>query len=228
MGRLFGLGGENTMRFTSDELMFITSMTKGPIPFGIFFEKRRGTKAKEAAIAARQALIEKGILSEDGITKKGFAVIKLWEDYRNARKHLVVANNVIGILNNRRCVVIVYDENGFEIASGDSSALLLGFIKSYPALGRADRENGKNYTDTTMDYETFRKLINESGREYFTIGVFPANRQPGEERIIFWNDECFNSYNPHKHTLKYVEPSAVRRFIVDALDLHKEVAANGR
>ena len=83
MGRLFGLGGENTMRFTSDELMFITSMTKGPIPFGIFFEKRRGTKAKEAAIEARQALIEKGILTEDGITKKGFAVIKLWEDYRN-------------------------------------------------------------------------------------------------------------------------------------------------
>ena len=216
------------MRFTSDELMFITSMTKGPVPFGVFFDKRRGLKAKEAAIGARADLIEKGILTADGITPKGFAVIKLWEDYRNARKHLVIGNNVIGLLDNRRCVVIVRDENGFEVVSGDGTEILLGIMKAYPELRRADMGNSKSILDIKMDYETFRKNLFESGSDYFTIGVFPENRQPGEERIIYWNTECFNSYNPHNHTLKCVEPSELRRFIVDSLDLNKEVLANGR
>jgi hypothetical protein len=215
------------MRFTSDELMFLTAMTKGPVPFGIFFDKRRGPKAAEAAANAKRNLIKKEILSENGITPKGFAVIKLWEDYRNADKHLVVNNMVIGLLENRRCVLIVRDENGFEIASGDSTGVMLGFLKNYPSLRRADKNVEVSNPSEKMNYEECRKDISNYGNNYFTIGVFPSNKRPGEERFIYWNNDCFFSYNPNTHIRISIEPSDVRRFILESLNLNKEVLANG-
>ncbi|WP_167511254.1 DUF5081 family protein [Pseudobutyrivibrio xylanivorans] len=215
------------MRFSSDELTFLTLMTNGPAPFGIFFDKIGKDCATDRAKTAKNELIKKGILSEAGITPKGFAAVKLWEEYRYASTYVVIKGSIIGLLENRRCIVIVKEGNDYEIASGDRTAILYSCLKEYPALQRGDRKDKVTFLDIEMDYETVRKKIATLGKNFFTLGVFSGEGRQGMERFIYWDDEYIYSYDPHTHTCKTEEPSSVRKLLVDALELNTEVLSNG-
>ena len=216
------------MRFSSDELMFLTSITKGPAPFGVFFDKVKKKDGAAKAAVARDGLIKKEILTEDGITKKGFAAIKLWEEYRNAERFVVIKNVIIGILSNARCVLIYRDKEGFDIASSDKAELVYACLKEYPFLERADKKDKLQYSKENFGYEDFRARVKDFGKNIMTFGVFPSNNIPGEERFFYWDDKKIFSYNPHERVEKAVEPSVVRAFILDSFCIDLEVLANGR
>lgn len=215
------------MRFTSDELMFLTAMTKGPTPFGVYFDKVKKQDAAEKAKNAKEELIKKGILTEDSITKKGFAVVKVWEDYRNAYRFMVIKNSIIGLITNRRCVVIYRDKAGFEIVSGDRTEILYSCLKEYSSLRRADKKDNVTYVNANVDYEEFRTRVKDFNNNILTVGVFSGDRNYGQERFFYWDDEHIFSYDPHEQIEKTMEPSEVRAFIMDGLEINKEVLANG-
>ena len=215
------------MRLTSDELVFITSISKGPAPFGVFFDKINEANGKERASAAKKGLIKKEILTEDNITSKGYAFIKMWEEYCSADKYMVMNNNIIGILSERRCVIIFRDKEGFEIASGDSAEILYASLKEYDCLTRADVTlPEEECAPRNIDYEAFRSHAKSMGGKILSIGIFPSNRRPGEERFFYWDDKKIYSYNPHTHEEIVVQPSGARRFIMDGLDIGKEDLAD--
>ena len=216
------------MKFTSDELMFLTSITKGPAPFGIFFDKVKSKDGKVKAEAARDELVKKEILSLDGITKKGFAVINLWEEYRNAERFVLIKNSLIGLLDNRRCVVIYRDEKGFEIASGDTAEIMYACLKEYPFLRRADKNYEDFHVKENLDYEGFRTKVQAFGKNVVTFGVFAGNGLEGDERFFYWNEKDIYSYNPHIRIEKLEEPSQIRRYILDSLGISQEVMASGK
>ena len=215
------------MRFSSDELVFITSISKCSAPFGVFFDKISEANAKERASAAKQELIKKEFLTEDNITSKGLVFIKMWEEYCNADKYMVINNNIIGILSDRRCVIIFRDKDGFEIASGDSAEILYASLKEYDCLRRADEATAEaDSISTNIDYDAFRSHANSLGEKNLRIGIFPSNRRPGEERFFYWDDKKIYSYNPHTHEEIVIQPSGVRKFIMEGLDIGKEDLAD--
>ena len=217
------------MRFTSDEITFLTAIVKGPDPFGIIIKRKHGDVAKKSAQNAKKALIEKGIIDDKGITKVGLAAVRLWDEYCNAKYYLIISGNIIGLLPDRRCVIIVKIRNEYEIVSGDRVEIINGLFNSTPELFRADSKTDSSVQLTSeLNFDDFSDRLQSFGDKWFTLGYFPAGGLPGEENFVYWDENEFYMYDPHAHIQRIVSPSSIRKKIINYLDLNLENLKNGR
>ena len=214
------------MIFSSDELMFLTIIAKCSKPFGINLEKIKDNVEMRGE-QARQRLIDKGILKNDGITTEGIAVIRLWEEYCNATKFFICNRCVVALISNRRCVVSTVVDGGYDIASGDKMEVAYALLKDIEALRDGKKENLSAETTTIESYAEFRNRIKPFGENVLSTGAFNFKSNKRQERIFYWDDRDMYSFNPKEGEETIVDAPYVRRFIVDGLELEKGVLENG-
>ncbi|WP_027208855.1 DUF5081 family protein [Butyrivibrio hungatei] len=215
------------MRFTSDELLFLNSITQESAPFGVFFNKIKKEDGKEKAEIAKAELIKKGIITDKGITAFGFGMIKIWGEYCNAYKYLVINRTLIGLIDERRCIVVYRDGAGYEIASGDKAEIIYACLKEYDFLRRADDKTVPEFLKEDVEYDDIVKKIHELGVNAMNVGVFPKGRKPGEEGFFYYDKKTIYHYNLHTKTERIVNPSSARKYLMEKLDINMEEYANG-
>lgn len=215
------------MKFTSDELLFLNSITQDSAPFGVFFDKIKKEDGKKKAELAKSGLINKGILTDKTITAFGFGMIKIWSEYCNAYKYLVINKTLIGLIDERRCVVVYRDGGGYEIASGDKAEIIYACLKEYDFLRRADDKTILESLKEDVEYDDIVKKIHELGVNVMNVGIFPEGRKPGEEGFFYYDEKTIYHYNLHTKTERIVRPSAIRKYLMERLDINLEVYANG-
>ncbi len=209
------------MRFTSDEISFLTAIVKGPDPFGINIKRKHGEPAIIGAQNAKKALVEKGILCDGEITKIGLAAVRLWEDYCKAEHYLIISGNIIGLLPDRRCVIIVKVNDDYEIVSGDRVEIIKGMLISTPDLFRSDNKEASSVQlNEEINLDEFLIRLKSFSDKWFTLGYFTPRRKTCEESFVYWNENEFYMYNPHSCTQTTISPSAIRKKIVSYLELN--------
>ena len=215
------------MKFTSDELLFLNSITQESAPFGVFFDKIKKEDGKEKAEIAKAGLIKKGIITDRTITAVGFGVIKIWSEYCTAYKYLVINKTLIGLIDDCRCVVVYRNGDGYEIASGDKAEIIYTCLKEYDFLLRADDKNVPESLKEDVKYDDIVRKTHELGVKVMNVGIFPAGRKTGEEGFFYYDQKTIYYYNPHTKTERIVRPSSARKYLIERLDINMEAYSNG-
>ena len=215
------------MILTSDELLFLTSIVSKKMPFGIIFEKVKPDEGRNSAKRAKEGLINKGILKEDGLTEYGSAFMLLLEQYIEAKKFVIIDRCIIAVIDGRLCVAATRCEEGFEISSGDASFIILECLKKFEGLRRADKE--KTSSDIMMlNYEDFRNKAQLCGENLVSVGIVYLNKSLVEERIFYWDSKEIRAYNPSSHEDMEINPSYARIFMASGLGINTEGLVSGR
>lgn len=134
------------MQFTNNEIVFLTSVSKGRKPLGIHYRMPQDDRRQEFIEETIQSLIQKGLLdSERQLTKEGAAMIRFWEIYRNSKKHVVVNRIKAAVLEDGKLITVCGNGDFYEVVCMESAVFMMGIVKKaeYLRLGEQKPERGK-------------------------------------------------------------------------------------
>lgn len=197
------------MLFTNNEIVFLTSVSKGSIPFGIRCRMPK-EREKEAFIEeAMQSLIKKGILNEERkLTEEGAAIIHFFELYRNCRRHVTINRVKAAVLENGKLITVCKDTDCYEMCCTDSAALMLSLLKQseYLCRGEEKAQRGKWHGIMPQEWQqTMREME----------GCIPVceyeNAKLLGRKLFYWKGGEGYLLNPEKMRVRSLSPSYMRR-----------------
>lgn len=197
------------MLFTNNEIVFLTSVSKGSRPFGIRYripaEEEREVFIEEAI----QSLIKKGILNDERkLTEEGAAVIRFFELYRNCRRYVTINRVKAAVLENGKLITASRDADGYEMCCTDSATLMLSLLKQSEYLCREEEkaERGRWYGIMPQEWQqTLREME----------GCIPVceyeNAKLLGRKLFYWKDGKGYLLNPERMRVRSLSPSYMRR-----------------
>ncbi len=207
------------MKISQNELLFINSVTKGPEPFGVFLrypgeEKYSGYK-KEVI----QTLQMKRILNDNQkFTNEGTALLLLWEEYRNSRKHLIINHMILAICASGRVIVISKQEDDYELFSVDGAVIMAALLKKYEFLRREEKE--ENTDLKKIPYEDWAKDMEQYGGNVVIIGAF-LEREPRKEEVYYWSGNKGYRYEIASCYQSTMSPRRMRMCLLEYLGMER-------
>lgn len=199
------------MRFNNEEIVFLTSVSRGNVPFGIKYKLPREGEKEAFVERAIQSLMQKGILDEQRkLTKEGAGIIRCWEEYRNCKEHVMIHRIRAAILPGGMLVAALPDGDVYEVQYMNAELLMLAILKQARSLCGASTqpERGK-----WQDIEG-EMMEGESGEQE---GMIPIIRfeyfKATDRRIIYWKGDRVYQINPDRMRMRALSPVAARKMI---------------
>ncbi len=208
------------MRVSQDELLFINSVTKGPEPFGVLLRYPGQEKISGFKKEVIQTLQMKQILNENQkFTKEGAALLLLWEEYRNSRKHLILNHIILAICPKGRVIGITKQENGYEIFSVHGAVVMTALLKKYKFLRMETR--GMNCEQKKIPYADWAKEMERYGENVIITGVF-HEREPETEEVFYWSGDKGCRYEIASCWQSTMSPRTMRMCLLNDLGIGRE------
>lgn len=203
------------MKFTNNEIVFLTSVGRGSIPFGVRYHMPQTGKEEEFIEETLQSLTEKGILDKERkLTKEGAVVIRLWELYRNCRRHIIINHIHAAVMDRGQLITVYRDGEEYEVSCMHSAVLMLAILKQseYLCLGEEKPERGKW---RTVGAEEWQKEFEEID------GFIPVMEYEGtvmqEKKLFYWKKQKGYLLNMEKMRVRSLSPALMRRQIFTIL-----------
>ena len=198
------------MRFNNEEIVFLTSVSRGNVPFGIKYRLPGELERGEFIERTMQSLMKKGILdAQKKLTKEGAAIIRCWEKYRNCKDHVMIHQVRAALLPGGMLIVALPEEDGYEVQYMNAEVLMLAILKQAQSLCGASKqpERGK-----------WQDIPEEEGREpNEQEGMIPIIRfeysKEIDRRVICWNGNQVYQVNPERRRMRTLSPVAARKMI---------------
>lgn len=207
------------MRFTEQEMVFFSSITKGKNILGIplHFHKGENGEAIEQTI---RGLIKKGVLkSETELSENGFLPAHALESYKNASDHLILNFLHIAILEDDDAIVIIPLKNReYEMFRIPRVALMYKLLEQYPVLRGAGE--GISEGEEQKDVDTFLKEL--TGYEGSIMAGKYRNGAVEREQVYFWQGENLYRYMFGSRIKSRMDAVAVRRELIALLQIRME------
>lgn len=203
------------MRFTNNEIVFLTSVGRGNVPFGIRCRMPQEGKREEYITETLCSLAKKGILDEEEkLTKEGAAIIRFWELYRNCHRHIIVNRIRAAVLDDGKLITVCKDGEEYEVCCMDSATLMLSILKQsdYLRMGEEKPERGKW---RTIGAKEWKKEIEEM--EGFIPVIEYEKTTLISRKIFYWKEQEGYLLNPERMRIRRLSPAVMRRQIFTIL-----------
>ena len=197
------------MRFTNNEIVFLTSVSKGRVPLGVSYRMPQDGKRQEVVEETIQSLMKKGILNEERkLTEKGAVAIRFWEIYRNNPRHVIVNRIKVAVLGDGKLIAVEQKEDSYEVLCLESVVFMLEILKNaeYLCQGEQEAEKGK--------WQGIKP--EEWGHEMETVeGCIPIaeyeNGRLQSQKLFYWKEKQGYQMNLDRLRVRSLSPAAMRK-----------------
>lgn len=199
------------MRFNNEEIVFLTSVSRGNVPFGIKYKLPREGEKEAFVERAIQSLMQKGILDgQRKLTKEGAAIIRCWEEYRNCKDHVMIRRIRAALLPGGMLVAALPDGDAYEVRYMNAEVLMLAILKQARSLcGTSTQPERGKWQDMAGEMTG-----GESGEEEGMIPLIKFEYFKAiDRRIIYWKGEQVYQINPERMRMRTLSPVAARKMI---------------
>lgn len=134
------------MEFTEQEIMFLTSVSRGKKPLGVTLSMPASEDRKQYIQSALQSLTEKGFLDESGkLTKDGMEILCFWEQYRNNKEHIAYNSTFAAPISTKALFAVTPIECGYDVRFVMPEIIMLSILKEneYLRMGEERPKRGK-------------------------------------------------------------------------------------
>lgn len=215
------------MKFQIEELLFLTNITKGPMPFGVFLKfpvKRTGKEVGEEAVTLLQ---KKGVLGADRkFTREGALVTSYWEAYRCSNRHLIINKSYLAVLPDRRLIILTKCGKEYDFQTMDATVYMKLLLDKCEFM--CQKENaGERRRSERIPYDVWQKERAQKEEPCLVVGVF-EDQQMKREMVYYWKEEAGYVYDLNKEKVRTIQPRKMRIQFLDYLGMEGEVEAYGR
>lgn len=211
------------MRLTNNEIIFLTSVSRGRVPMGVTYHLPRQEEKEPFIKETISSLKTKGILDEkENLTKEGAVLIYSWEQYRNCRVHIRLNHVNAAVLPGNVLFTVIKAEEGYEAACLRSEVLMTEILKQSAYLRKAEEKPHRGRWQD-IDGEEFKERLEESDD-----GIYLAEYLSGglvSEKVYFWKGDQGYLFNKSQGRIRELSPGIMRKQIYKALKGRQE---NGR
>lgn len=197
------------MLFTNNEIVFLTSVSKGSRPFGIHYRMPKEGEKETFIEEAIQSLIRKGILNEERkLTEEGAAIVRFFELYRSCHRYITINRVKAAVLENGKLITVCKEKDCYEMCCTDSAALMLALLKQSKFLcsGEEKAERGKWYGIMPQEWQ---QIMGEME------GCIPVceyeNARLTGRKLFYWKGGEGYLLNPERMRVRRLSPSYMRR-----------------
>lgn len=198
------------MEFTNQEIMFLTSVSRGRMPFGI--SVRRPLKEEEEIYVKEtmKSLQQKGILDEkERLTEEGIVIIHFWEKYRNCNRHITFNDVRAALLPEGKIIMVTGKEENYDIRMIMPEIFMYGVLKNNDFLCIGGKDERGKWQD--MDVDSWQKQIGEMDGSIFLSEYIQGKKV--DEKIYCWKDKDGYLLNVQKKRVRVLSSSVMRRQI---------------
>lgn len=211
---------QNMLKLTEDELLFINSVTKGPVPFGVFLKYPAWKDTEDLKEEILLSLQKKGIVNEEKkITEFGMIPLLMWEEYRNAVHHLVLNETCFAVLPNGRLTGVRKMGREYYLSTGRGEEILLELLKKNRFLCGGEKE-GEHYTSRRLTYDEWSRLMHEKDYQMLITGSY-VDYKPEKETAYYWDEEEGYQYDLNKGRERRLKPRQMRRRLMEVLNVRE-------
>lgn len=210
------------MRFTKQEIMFLTSVSSGKKPLGVVLQMPPEGKREAYIQETLQSLIRKGLVSEAGeLTREGVVVLQAWEMYRNSEKHVAVDDSYMALIPEGRLLMVAPAMEEYELRFVMPEIIMHGLLKAsdYLRLGEEKIIRGKWQEFNEAEWK--EKIEDIEGSIH--LREFTNGKQISDS-VYFWNKEKGYLLNLSRSRIRELSSGIMRRQIYTTLGGSK----NGR
>lgn len=203
------------MYFTEKEIVFLTSVSRGRMPFGITYtipaRKERPVYMEETIAQLKK----RGLLNEEGeLTRKGADIIYLWERYRNSRRHIRMNHMNIAVLPEQILIIVVRTEEGYEMQCMGKEDFMNGILKHAEFL-QSEEGKGERGRWQDMDDAAFVQAVSDIDG-YLLLLTYWSGRLESE-KIYYWKEEEGFLFLRRTGRVRTLSSAAMRRQIYSVL-----------
>jgi len=211
---------ENTLKLTEEELIFMNSVTKGPVPFGVFLKYPVWKDTEDLKEEIVRSLQKKGILNEERkITEFGMIPLIMWEEYRNAVHHMVLNQTCFAVLPNGRLIGIRNTGKEYWLSTGRGEEILLELLQKNRFLRGGENER-EHYTSRRLTYDEWSRLMHEKDYHMLIAGSY-VNYKPEKETAYYWDEEEGYQYDLNKGRERRLRPRQMRMRLMELLNVRE-------
>lgn len=199
------------MRFSKQEIMFLTSISRGRVPLGVECPLPETVERERYITETIAAMKEKGIIGDDHkLTKEGAIVISLWERYRNSKRHIRLNHVHAAILPENVLITVIETEDGYEVGAIRSELFMLELAKhmEYLCLEEKAAERGK-WQD--IGEEEWKAKLEEMDNGILLYEFLSGRLQ--SEKVYFWKDETGYLFHKTNGRIRTLSPGVMRKQI---------------
>jgi len=213
------------MKLNQDELVFLTGVTKGAEPFGLFLKYPGKDRIEDYKKEVLSSLQEKGILDqEQKFTREGTALLLLWEAYRGCKKHLILNHLYLAVCPNRRVIGIGKQGEDYELFSTDSAVVLTALLKKYEFLrtdGTKEHHLPKKLPCEKLPYGDWVKELEDCQENLLILGDY-REKTPRQEDVYYWKENKGYRYDPGNGYRREISSRSMRLQFLNYLEITKE------
>ena len=214
------------MIFTANELEVLSNISGEEKLFGVINRPVLSEEKESFEKKTTESLQKKGILDSDGkLRKNGSIPIYILEQYKKAKKHLIINNFRLAVLPSNKIISVVPVEGGYDLSATNSIVLFTEFIKMKEYFRRAEIEVDRK-TRKYKKIEDWEPEFKQCGDNNILIGVFEGKKIT-EEVVLYWNNEMGYMFNLHSGDRKEMSPRMMRLYLMGILDIEYDVQMGG-
>lgn len=208
------------MEFTDQEIMFLTSVSRGRMPFGVNCQMPDPAKKQDYIEETIESLAKKGILNtERKLTREGAEIIYFWEQYRNSKRHIRLNHVNAAVLPGNILITVIKKEKGYDVSCINSAVFMMELLKhaDYLCLGEEKEERGKWQV---IDGEAWKKELADM-EGCILLYEYRSGRLK-EEKVYYWKNGEGYLYYKTQGRMRTLSPGVMRKQIYRILEEESE------
>lgn len=212
------------MKFSEQEMVFLNSLSDGPMPFGLSLSVPEGEKEKYIADTI-QSLKSKNIVDSDTkLSKLGIIPVKVLEIYKNAEEHILLNHLYMCRTSDNKLICIAPNSQEYDMFTVDPSVVLLMLLKQSSYMCRAQDKDAVPYAPQKVDYEKWQQSMASFADHSIVVGKFQKGR-PVLEKNYYWDEQTGFTYDFHSEERTQLYPREMRLQLMDILGIPNETEA---
>ena len=206
------------MTYTNGEMIFFNSILDGEEIFGVKLKEPFSIDEKYIEDTI-ESLQKKGIIDEKRhLVKTAENPALFIEQYKKARKHIVLNNKRMALCGENYLVVIERKEKEYEVYGINRRELLFEIIKETRVMNE-DVLKWENGESSRFNVNEIVKAIKEEEYEYSAIIEKWEKKRKKKEYILLWDEEKAVIYDGLKREKQIVNGNYLRQLLVEILEI---------
>ena len=204
------------MRFSEKEIVFLTSVSRGRLPFGVTYEIPPVSERKNYVEETIRSLKKKAILDEAGqLTREGAEILHLWEQYRNSKRHIRLNHLNVAILAKGMLFIVIQMEDSYELGCIHSALVMTELLKNAEYLCRDEQVpiRGKWEKIENGTWSEDKEVVDGCILLYeYDTGILM------QEKVYYWKGQSGYLYHKTRQRIRELSPAVMRKQIYRILE----------
>lgn len=157
------------MRLSNEEIVFLTSTSRGRTPLGVKYRISGKQQEKDKFIDKTFEILKQKNIVDDNymLTMDGAELLFYWETYRNCEKHIVIDDTLtLAILPNSYIMVLCPVEDEYLFHMFQPETLMIKLLEDFPFLCEKDNSNQKGKWEN-INIDVWKEKIDSMEKNLF-------------------------------------------------------------